>query len=83
MSKEKKTVHVKKSSKESPFSFYWTKLNYLLFGLGFVVLILGYFLLSTNPWDGFTSLTLSPVVLLLAYIVIFPLSILFIRKKKN
>lgn len=83
MTKEKRAIPVKKDSKESPFKFYWTKLNYILFGLGFVVLILGYFLLSTDPWDGFTSLSLSPIILLIAYLVIFPLSILFIRKKKN
>jgi hypothetical protein len=83
MSKEKKSIPVKKGAKESPFKFYWTKMNYIFFALGFVVLILGYFLLSTDPWDGFTSLSLSPVVLLIAYIIIFPLSILFIRKKKN
>ncbi len=81
MSKTKKTISEKKASKESPFKSYWTRTNYILFGLGFVALILGYFLLSTDPWDGFTSLTAAPIVLLLAYIVIFPLSIMFIRKK--
>jgi hypothetical protein len=83
MVKEKKAIPVKKGSKESPFKFYWTKMNYILFISGFVVLILGYFLLSTDPWDGFTSLSLSPVILLIAYLVIFPLSILLIKKKKN
>ena len=81
MSKTQKEISTKKSKKESPFKIYWTKMNYLLFGLGFIILILGYFLLSTDPWDGFTSLSLAPVVLLIAYIVIFPLAILFIRKK--
>lgn len=83
MTKQKKSVPEKKSSKESPFKMYWTKTNYLLFGLGFLTLVLGYFLLSSDPWDGFTSLSLAPIVLLIAYIIIFPLSILFINKKKQ
>lgn len=83
MTKAKKAVIEKKGAKESPFKMYWTKTNYILFAVGFVVLILGYFLLSADPWDGFTSLTLAPIVLLIAYIVIFPLAILFINKKKE
>ena len=83
MTKQKKSVTEKKSSKESPFKMYWTKTNYYLFALGFIILVLGYFLLSSNPWDGFASLSLAPIVLLIAYIIIFPLSILFINKKKQ
>ena len=82
MSKVKKAVIEKKGPKESPFKIYWTKMNYILFGLGFIVLVLGYFLLSRDPWDGFTSLTVAPIVLMIAYLVIFPLAILFINKKK-
>ena len=83
MTKQKKSASEKKSSKESPFIMYWTKTNYLLFALGFIILVFGYFLLSADPWDGFTSLSLAPIVLLIAYIIIFPLSILFINKKKQ
>jgi len=81
MTKVKKSVPEKKKGGISPFTMYWTKMNYLFFGLGFIVLVLGYFLLSSNPWDGFTSLSLAPIMLLIAYIVIFPLAILFIKKK--
>lgn len=83
MTKVKKATIEKKGAKVSPFKIYWTKTNYLLFGLGFIILVLGYFLLSRDPWDGFTSLTLSPIILMIAYLVIFPLAILFIHKKKS
>lgn len=70
-----------KKQVESPFKNYWQKTNYTLLGAGLGVLILGFFLMSFGPWDNPISLTLSPLVLLIAYLVIFPLSILY--KKKN
>lgn len=65
----------------SPFKNYWIKNNYFLFGLGIGILIIGFVLMAQGPWDNPLSLTLSPIVLLIAYIVVFPLSILY--KKKN
>lgn len=66
---------------ESPFKNYWKNYNYILLGVGLGVLVLGFFLMSFGPWDNPVSLTISPIVLLIAYLVIFPLSILY--KKKN
>jgi hypothetical protein len=83
MTKLKKAIPEKKASKESPFKMYWSKTNYILFITGFIVLILGYFLLGRDPWDGFISLSVAPMVLLVAYVIIFPLAILFINKKKD
>ena len=83
MSKVKKTVAVKetKGPKGSPFQMYWTKGNFIIFGIGLLVIITGYLFMASNPWDGFLSLNVSPIVLLLGYLVIFPLSILFSKKK--
>lgn len=71
-----------KSKAVSPFKNYWTKENYLILLIGFAVLIIGYFLMGQDPYDNPLSLSVSPIVLLIAYIVIFPLAI-FYRKKKN
>lgn len=68
--------------KISPFGDYWSKINYYLLALGFVVLIIGFYLLSQGPWDNPVSLSIAPIVLLLAYLVIFPTAILF-RKRKD
>jgi len=60
-----------------------TRMNYLLFGVGVVVLIIGYVLMSIGPVDSFMSLTLSPIVLVIGYCVIFPLAILWRPKSKD
>ena len=61
---------------ELPF----TRTNYVLFIAGLFVLILGYVLMGTGELNSTQSLTVSPIVLLIAYLVIFPVSILY-RKK--
>lgn len=79
----KKQSRFKKVNSESPFKNYWDKSNYILLSLGVLVLIIGFYLMTFGPWDNPISLTVSPLVLLLAYIVIFPLSILYKKKKQN
>ena len=66
----------------SPFKNYWSKNNYLLFGIGIGIIILGFIFMAQGPWDSVLSLSISPIVLLIAYIIVFPLSILY-KKKKN
>ena len=67
----------------SPFKNYWNQYNYILLGLGIGIIILGFILMAQTPWDNALSLSISPIVLLIAYIVIFPLSILFKKKKSS
>lgn len=50
--------------------------NYLLFLAGCLLLVIGFFCASRGPHDGFVSLTLSPLILSLAYLVVIPASIL-------
>lgn len=66
----------------SPFKNYWNKTNYLIFYLGIFLLLLGFYLMSIGPWDNPLSLSYSPIILLVAYLIIFPLAILFRNKKK-
>ena len=67
---------------QSPFKNYWNKQNYILLYVGVGIIILGFILMAQGPWDSTSSLTLSPIILLIAYIVILPLSILY-KQKKN
>lgn len=83
MAKVKKRVKSTNKRFESPFQNYWTKNNYLLLGVGILVLIIGYFLMSQGPWDNPLSLTIAPIVLLIAYVIIFPLSIMYKKKSDN
>ncbi len=80
--KIKKKSAVVKKNLVSPFSIYWEKKNYIFLGLGFALLIVGYYVMSLGSWDSSTSLILSPIILVVAYLLIFPLSI-FSRKRKT
>jgi uncharacterized membrane protein YesL len=77
-----KRQHLKKSKFNSPFKNYWNRENYIFLGIGILLLIIGYVVMAQGEWDNSLSLNLSPVLLLIAYIVIFPLSI-FYKKKTN
>ena len=73
----------KTAASVSPFSIYWSKQNYYLLFLGFAVIILGFYLMSIGQWDSFPSLVISPIFLIIGYILIFPASIFFRRKNKK
>ena len=85
MPKEKRNIkNVKKASIVSPFKDYWQKNNYYVLYLGLGILIVGYILMGQGPWDNPLSLSIAPIILLIAYLVIIPLSIFFkIPQKKN
>ena len=78
---KKKTIKQTKKSSVSPFNIYWDKRNYYLLALGLLVTIIGFYFMTIGPWDSFSSLVISPILLFIAYIIIFPLSI-FLRKKE-
>jgi len=61
---------------ELPF----TKTNYILFIAGLLVILLGYILMGTGGLNSNQSLTVSPIVLLIGYLVIFPIAILYKKK---
>lgn len=65
---------------KSPFSIYWTKQNYMILAAGIVLTLLGFYFLSGKPWDTTHALVIAPVVLFIAYTVVFPLSILYRTK---
>ncbi len=59
-----------------------TKTNYLIFGLGLLVIIVGYFVMASGDTYSFRSLSVAPVILLLGYLIIIPISILY-RKDES
>lgn len=75
-----------KSKQQSQFNLFKTlpfeRVNYLLFGAGLLVLVLGYVALSWGHWDSWMSLNVGPVLLVLGYCVIFPAAILY-RKRRH
>ena len=80
---KKRTIKQTKKVSVSPFSIYWNKMNYYLLALGILVTIIGFYVMSMGTWDSFTSLVLSPIILFIAYVIIFPLSIFFRKKSEE
>jgi membrane protein YdbS with pleckstrin-like domain len=72
---KKRTIKTAKRKTESPFGIYWERKNYLFFFSGLILIVLGFYFMSIGNWDSFESLVISPVILTIAYIFIFPLSI--------
>jgi len=77
---KKKTIKQTKKTSVSPFNIYWEKKNYYLLALGLLVTVIGFYFMNIGPWNSFSSLVISPILLFIAYIIIFPLSI-FSRKR--
>ena len=60
------------------------KTNYMILGVGVIVLIIGYILMgSADHPDAFISKTLSPLVLVFSYTVIIPVGIFYRTKKEK
>ena len=83
MAKAKRSSRESAKAKVSPFKDYWDKYNYYIFYLGIGILIVGFYLMAQGPWDNPLSLTISPIVLLIGYIIVLPLAILFRGSKKK
>ncbi|MBN2103471.1 hypothetical protein JW835_05460 [bacterium] len=67
-----------KKEKLLPFK----KMNYILFGYSLLVIIAGYFALAQKPYNSFLSLWIAPILLVLGYVVLIPLSILYNKQDK-
>lgn len=84
MAKAIKKSNVKTIKKlPSPFFIYWDKTNYILLLLGAALLVIGFYVMSIDPWNSTASLVISPIILFVAYVIIFPLAILFRKKSKK
>ena len=79
---QKRKSRVQKKTLESPFSIYWVKQNYVFLSAGLALILAGFYFLAQGPWNSFSSLVISPILLFLGYVVVFPVSI-FYRKKKE
>jgi len=74
---------IQKRVNVSPFHIYFEKTHYLLIALGSILLLLGYYVMGSGEWDSSASLILSPIILIAAYVIIFPLSLFFKKKKEE
>ena len=66
------------SDNKDKINFQWPykRKNYVLFGIGVFVIILGYLIMYLGETNSFQSLTLSPILLLIGYLIIIPYALL-------
>ena len=65
-----------KNKKKLQFSWPYKRKNYILFGVGVFVIIVGYLMMFLGEVDSFQSLVISPLLLLAGYLVIIPMALL-------
>ncbi len=66
------------SDNKDKVNFQWPykRKNYVLFAIGVFVIILGYLIMYLGEVNSFQSLTLSPIILLIGYLIIIPYALL-------
>ncbi|MFQ6611331.1 MAG: DUF3098 domain-containing protein [Fidelibacterota bacterium] len=74
-----KNTKTKDSNLFSSWNF--DKTNYVLFGIGMLVIAIGYLIMVTGETTSFQSVKLAPIVLIIGYCGIIPLSIWYEPKK--
>ena len=79
--KSKKLQSSKLKQQKKEFSFPLEKENFIIIGIGVVVLVIGYFLMSENSVDGFLPTVIAPILLVAGYCIIIPYGIL--KKSKT
>ena len=72
-----KTAKSKKAVKVQHFNLSLTKVNYLIIGVGILLIVLGYVFMSQKSVDGFMPTVIAPILLVLGYVVVIPVGILF------
>ena len=65
-----------KNKKTLQFLWPYKRKNYVLFGVGVFVIIVGYLIMYSGEVDSFQSLVISPLLLLAGYLVIIPMALL-------
>ena len=70
---------IMKDNNNKTVKFLWPykRKNYLLFGVGVFVIIVGYLIMYLGDVNSFQSLVISPLLLLLGYLVIIPVALLY------
>lgn len=75
MTKMRRSQQKKSSKSLNKWSIPLSKKSFSLFGLGILILVIGFYVMTIPPWDSFFALVISPILLLIAYLIIFPLGI--------
>ena len=72
-----------KNNKNLFHSWSFGKINYQLFGIGLLIIILGYIIMATGETESVQSIKIAPLILIIGYCVFIPAAILVKPKNKN
>ena len=77
-----KLFHNKDSDSNASLFESWdfTTTNYILFGIGLTLIIVGYLVMATGEVNSFQSLTLAPIILFTGYIIVIPAGLIYREK---
>ena len=80
-----KLFHNKDSDSNASLFESWnfTTTNYILFGIGLALIIVGYLVMATGEVNSFQSLTLAPIMLFIAYIIVIPAALIYREKSSD
>lgn len=79
MAKKEKTEKRKTLFQKNVVPF--SKQNFIILAIGFLLILIGYYLMAIGGVDSFEAVTLAPIILFVAYVIIIPYAIL--KKFKN
>jgi len=65
-----------KNDNPNKISWPFKRKNYLLFGFAVLIIIVGYFIMYIGEVNSFQSVTLAPILLIVGYLILIPISIL-------
>ena len=64
-------------------SWSFGKINYMFFGIGLAVILLGYILMAKGETESIQSIKISPIILIIGYCILIPMAILIKPKDKD
>jgi len=73
------TMNEKKQSNDVHLFEGWAfkKINYIIFLIGIIFIVAGYIVMATGTVNSFQSVTLSPIMLFIGYVVLIPLALIY------
>ena len=80
-----KLFHNKDSDSNTSLFESWdfTTKNYILFGIGLALIIVGYLVMAAGEVNSFQSLTLAPIMLFTGYIIVIPAGLIYREKSSD
>ena len=76
-------MNKKKQTKDLHLFEGWAfkRINYLIFGIGLLLIVGGYLVMAVGKVNSFQSITLAPIMLFFGYVIAIPFALIYRAKK--